>query len=53
MRACVLERLGRPPKEALTIHTDWPKPERKENEVLVKVAAAGVNPIGELERIAP
>lgn len=43
MRAVVMRAQG--PPEVLQLETDFPKPVRKPGEVLVKVAAASVNPI--------
>lgn len=42
MRAVVLERRG-PAREALVLHTDWPVPERKAHQVLIRAAATSVN----------
>lgn len=42
MRAVVWERHG-PAAEVLKVHTDWPPPERKPGQVLVRAAATSVN----------
>lgn len=41
MRAVVMERRG-PAREALVLHTDWPRPVRKAGQVLVEAAATCV-----------
>lgn len=42
MRAVVMEKKG-PAAEALVLHTDWPVPVRKPNQVLIEAAATCVN----------
>lgn len=42
MRAVVWERHG-PAAEVLKVVTDWPPPERKPGQVLVRVAATSIN----------
>lgn len=37
-----MEKKG-PAAEALVLHTDWPKPVRKANQVLIEAAATCVN----------
>ncbi|GBF96603.1 NADPH:quinone reductase [Raphidocelis subcapitata] len=43
MRAAVLRAQG--PPDALRVEPDWPRPPRRPGEVLIRVAAAGVNPV--------
>lgn len=43
MRAMVTERRGAP-REALVFHSDWPRPVHGPGQVLIKAAAASVNP---------
>ncbi|KAI8468435.1 MAG: alcohol dehydrogenase [Monoraphidium minutum] len=43
MRAVVLTALG--PPSVLQLHDGWPPPQRRAGEVLVRVAAASVNPV--------
>lgn len=42
MRAVVWERHG-PAADVLKVHTDWPPPERKPGQVLVRAAATSFN----------
>ncbi len=57
MKAFILERYGR--KSALRLQADWPVPSPRDDEVLVKVHAAGLNQIdskvrdGEFKLVLP
>ncbi|KAL1730508.1 hypothetical protein EV714DRAFT_284168 [Schizophyllum commune] len=52
-RAWIVERRG-PPEKALRLHEDWPVPKPQVGEVLVKVEAAALNPVGfKLMAVAP
>ncbi|KAL1747403.1 hypothetical protein HDZ31DRAFT_80514 [Schizophyllum fasciatum] len=44
-RAWIIERRG-PPEKALRLHHDWPVPKPQPGEVLVRVQAAALNPVG-------
>ncbi|GAA5899183.1 hypothetical protein JCM6882_009277 [Rhodosporidiobolus microsporus] len=45
MKAWVYKQTGEP-KDILKLEQDWPKPEAKKGQVLVKVHAASLNPVG-------
>ncbi len=55
MRAAIIHQFGNP--EVLTVVTDYPEPNVQENQVVIRVHAAGVNPLdwhtrrGELQLI--
>lgn len=43
MRAAVIRKFG--PPSVFELVTDWPKPQRKAGELLIKVECTSVNPI--------
>lgn len=45
MQAWVYKKTGHP-SDVLRLEQDWPKPVPKENEILIEVKAAALNPIG-------
>lgn len=55
MRAAIIQQFGNP--EVLTVVTDYPEPRVQDNQVMIRVHAAGVNPLdwhtrrGELQLI--
>jgi hypothetical protein len=52
MRAVLMERAG-PAKEALAYVTDFAKPVRQPDEVLVQTACTSINPVSACQRACP